>query len=546
MVSAGLALLLLINRTYAQTAVWQWSVPVRNAANNNGLARVYLWIPEHCKQLRGFIFAQHNMEEQSILENPGFRKAMSDLDFAEVWVAPAYDLFFNYSTGAGDVFNNLMHDLAEASGYAGLTQAPFIGMGHSAAASAPYYMAVWNPKRALAAISVSGQWPYFRGKPFAPDIWGDANLDHIPCLETMGEYEAAATWSAEGLRERKAHPLLPLSMLACPGRGHFASSQEKIDFIAFYIKKVVQYRLPKNTPAGAAPLLLPVNPQQTGWLADKWRDNQPPAPPAAPVAQYKGNPDDAFWFFDMETADSALAIEARYRNLKPQLVGYLQHGVLVGQKNTHQQINLRFEPLADGITFKVKCAFYDTVPGGSPRLANWTGLPVGTHIGHASGRANIAVDIVAGPMVKLDDSTFRVQPRAGYCTSSKGAYEMWFAATQPGDAEYKPAVQQAQMLVPPVNKSGRAQHIAFKPIANQRQGATGIIPVATADSGELVGFYIQDGPARIVNGRIDLTPVPPGSKFPVKVTVVAWQYGRAAPPQLQSAEPVERVFWINK
>jgi hypothetical protein len=50
--------------------------------------------------------------------------------------------------------------------------APIVGMGHSAAASMTYYLAVWNPERTLAAISISGQWPYARGQ-FAPDIWGD-------------------------------------------------------------------------------------------------------------------------------------------------------------------------------------------------------------------------------------------------------------------------------------------------------------------------------------------------------------------------------------
>jgi hypothetical protein len=41
---------------------------------------------------------------------------------------------------------------------------------------------------------------------------------------------------------------------------------------------------------------------------------------------------------------------------------------------------------------------------------------------------------------------------------------------------------------------------------------------------------------------LKFTPVPPRAKFPVRVTVVAWQYGRSAAPKLKSAEPVERSF----
>ena len=39
-----------------------------------------------------------------------------------------------------------------------------------------------------------------------------------------------------------------------------------------------------------------------------------------------------------------------------------------------------------------------------------------------------------------------------------------------------------------------------------------------------------------------LTRIPPRAKFPVKVTVVAWQYG--LPGQVQTAEPVERSFYV--
>jgi hypothetical protein len=40
--------------------------------------------------------------------------------------------------------------------------------------------------------------------------------------------------------------------------------------------------------------------------------------------------------------------------------------------------------------------------------------------------------------------------------------------------------------------------------------------------------------------------IPPRAKFPMKVTVVAWQYGHAAEPKLKSAVPVERTFNIVK
>ncbi len=49
---------------------------------------------------------------------------------------------------------------------------------------------------------------------------------------------------------------------------------------------------------------------------------------------------------------------------------------------------------------------------------------------------------------------------------------------------------------------------------------------------------------QIEGNQVVFTPIPPRSRFPVKVTVVAWQYGVAG--KVQTAEPVERSFYILK
>lgn len=529
----------------AHAAVWQWSVAVRDSRDKKENARAYLWIPPGCRKVKAFLYAQNNMEEQSILENPKFRKEMAKLGIAEVWVSPASDLFFRFNEGAGEVFTGVMNDLADVSGYQELSKAPFIGLGHSAAASNPYYMAAWDPQRALAAISVSGQWPYFRANPFAPDIWGAKNIDFIPSLETMGEYESASGWSAEGLKERQQHPSMPLSMLACPAEFHFASSDDKVIYIALFIKKALQYRLPDRSPEGEAPMLTPIDPVHTGWLADKWRLNQPPTADPAPVNDYQGDPAQAFWFFDGEIAKATADYEARYRNQNAELIGFEEAGKIIPQHNVHQQFNLTFHPLADGITFYVHATFYDTVPGGSPRPAGWAQKPVGSQIGHSGNKAAISIDRITGPFIKLDDTTFQVHPQMGFWESPH-SYELWFSASHPGGEGYKPAVQQGLMAIPPRNSKGKEQHITFNAIPDQRYGQKPIRLAATSDAGVPVGFYIQEGPAEIKGGQLKLTEIPPRSRFPIKITVVAWQYGNSSEPKLQTAIPVTRSFWISK
>ena len=263
--------------TAAQSAEWQWSTIVRGGLQNQGRSRAYLWIPPDCEQVRAVVFAQHNMEEESILENPIFRKALAEVKFAEIWCAPRWDLVFHFNQGAGEALTGILDDLADLSGYAELKVAPVVGVGHSAAASMPYYVGVWNPPRTLAAMSISGQWPYVRNQ-FAPDIWGDRTFDNIPALESMGEYEAANTWSDEGLKERQQHPQMPLSMLTNPAQGHFASTDAKVAYLAMYLKKAAQFRLPDEVAISVdqPPMLKRIDPSKSGWLVDKWRFDQPP------------------------------------------------------------------------------------------------------------------------------------------------------------------------------------------------------------------------------------------------------------------------------
>jgi hypothetical protein len=541
-----LLLLLLIGLYSAQAQEWQWSVAVPSGIDRASPARAFLWIPPACKQVRGVVFAQFNMEEISILESAQFRREMAGLDFAEIWVSPAFNPRFNFNEGAGESLSTLLKMLAEQSGYSELETAPLVPMGHSAAASAPYFMAAWAPERVLACLSVSGQWPYFRDKQFAPDIWGSRTNDYVPALETMGEYEAAATWLDEGLKERQQHPLMPLSMLACPAEGHFAATDKKVAYLAFYIKKAAQYRLPKNPSKGQRPVLKLIDPTKTGWLLEKWKPNQEPTVPAAPVARYTGDPTQAFWFFDEEHARATEAYQAGHRNQKPQLVSYLLNGRPAPQRNTHQQVNLPFQPLSDEVTFVVKGTFLDTVGGGSPRLAMWAGQPVGSPIGHAQGGGPVVISRIAGPFRQVSADTFAFNLTRGLSPQLR-AYDLWLTATHPGDAAHKPAVQQAQMVVPLRLTEGQPQRITFPKPADvpvRRTRHATVLLAATSDAGLPVRYYVREGPAEIVGNTLRFTQLPPRSKLPLAVTVLAWQRGRRQVPSAQTAEPVERTFQI--
>jgi hypothetical protein len=60
-----------------------------------------------------------------------------------------------------------------------------------------------------------------------------------------------------------------------------------------------------------------------------------------------------------------------------------------------------------------------------------------------------------------------------------------------------------------------------------------------------VYYYVREGPAEVDGDVLKFTKIPLRAKFPVKVTVVAWQYGRSIEPKLKTVEPVTREFAIE-
>ena len=66
---------------------------------------------------------------------------------------------------------------------------------------------------------------------------------------------------------------------------------------------------------------------------------------------------------------------------------------------------------------------------------------------------------------------------------------------------------------------------------------------AASDAGTKIYYYVLEGPAEVDGDVLKFTQIPPRAKFPVRVTVVAWQHG--LPGKIKSATPVARAFLIN-
>jgi len=521
-------------------AEWQWSASVESVTSSetNDHPRAFLYIPPSTQRVRAVIVGQHNMLEEGILEHPALRRAMADTGIAAVWVSPAFDGNFNVDKGAGEHFEEMMKALAEESGYVELAAAPVIPIGHSAMASFPYHFAAWKPQRTAAAISVKGTWPDFRYAD-SPK-WKDEDLAGVPLLFVNGEYEDAQGRAGKAAAFRARVPQSPLTMWVDAGGGHFDFHDRMVEAIALYLRKLVQYRLSDDGT------LKPIDPTTTGWLYDRWRKDEKPTATPAPVGSYAGNAKEAFWAFDEELARAIEVYNADAIGKKVPVVGYVQDGQVVAQNSKlHAQVPLKFLPEGDGLTFKLAAQFLDSVPEGRP--VTWTGLPAGSSIGHPSGGGPIVIDRICGSVVKLAPDTFGIRFYRIGMNNPKRSNDLWFMATQAGDAEYRRVVQQAQMRFPLKNDKGDEQTISFPPISDQPASAKSLKLSAASSAGAAVHYYIREGPAEVSDdGTITFTPIPPRAKFPVKVTVVSWQWGRSIEPKLKSAEPVEQTFHLTR
>jgi hypothetical protein len=408
--------------------------------------RAYLWIPDGCSHVKAVILAQQNMTEETIFKMPSFRNRLKEMGVALAWVAPWFSRNWDPQTNCQQVFELMMNSLATESGHQELSTAPIIPFGHSAQATFPWNFAAWNPTRTLCIISFHGDAPRTSlcGYGKANIEWGrNRNIDGIPGLMLEGEYE---WWEARvnpALAFRMMYPESCISFLCDTGRGHFDCSERTANYIALFIKKAIQQRLCADGTLRKVDV-------RNGWLAERFSPDLPAndgdgkdktcfhsaakRPSPAPYAQYKGDRHDAFWYFDREMAQLTENRYAETRGKRLQYVGFEQQGKLIPYNIKLQGgMMADFIPDADGITFRLKPVYTDS-----------------THCALSSihGTGKLHIDVISGPIKKIDDTTFRLYPYEAGTDNLQRMCSAWLVAVGEGDGRYKGAVQAIKIRIP--------------------------------------------------------------------------------------------------
>ena len=516
----------------ARSAEWQWAIDTEGKKPG----KAFLWIPPECEYVRGIFFGQQVILEQAVFEDPQVRAACAREDFAILFLVPgriAYDDFGPEGKGAA-TYIRITQELAEVSGYAEVATAPFLTIGHSGGAIWAWRMGYWKPERCFGVIGL-------RAAPIGPPKHDPkAELNGVPVLVITGQYE---TWDPElgsehhwrwcrgdMLAWRTKWKNFLGSVLVQPGAGHFNWDDKVARYVAMFIEKATQARIPTGpAPAGQQPKLKELR-KENGWLTDHILTTRSNFKTAA-YADYQGDATMAFWHIDEELARANEAF-GQTQGKKLQLVTALNERG--GPEANRWMQSVELKPLEDGITFKVRADFVKV----TPKVFSFPQEPYA--IGHAEGPIRFRP---IGSAEQVAPDTFRIRHDRFSLYRGLG---LSFMAYHPGDDEYAYTEQPCSIKFPRANKMGKDNAITFEAIPDQKLGVKSIELNATSDSGLPVRFCVLAGPAEVNGNFLSLTKIPPRTEFPVRVSLIAYQWGRSVEPLVQSAEPVERSFLVTE
>lgn len=487
------------------------------AAGDVVKATAYLWIPETCGRLRGLLVLGENVTEHGLVGHPAIRAACEASDLGIVWCSPRFMSVKTLDDSAKHVafLQELLDELAAISGHAEVATVPWLPMGESMHLRMVYHLLNAAPQRCMAGICIKNAVSLTlcenREAPLLVAVgtaqeWFQNEKDIRTKWQDLAFYDTL-------LRERQKHPAWPMSLLVEGGSGHFDCTEAMARHFGDYIRAVAKVRLPSESgkPLRAVAMTEGV---QAGL----------PLPNAA-VTESKTQIKP--WYLNEALARDAQRMAAINWKAASQLPTFLDAaGKPVSM--LYQGIT-KPVPLVtgeDGITFDVRGGLLPEIPAGF--------VGAGEPLAMAPGTPE--VEWLAGSVAPADSGRFRIAldrtwPQGPVCVTLRHR----------GTADIRDVVQPGYFQLVPNNEDA-AQEIEFEPIADQIAGATSVPLIARAGSGMKVRFYVVAGPAKVEGDVLKLTPVPPRTRFPIEITVTAWQWGRSIEPRVQTAKPMTQTF----
>lgn len=500
----------------------------------------YLWLPPACRQVRGVVILGDNVPEQGFGGHPALRAACAEQELAIVYGCPSMRLS---AVNAADgriltweqkarhniaFLQQILDALAVESGHDELRRVPWLPIGESMSLQIVSLLTRYAPERCIAGVWVKdAQWDF--ATPAVPMLaaCGTGAEWDFPKFDPFERWrEMAVNDLKDCLAKRQALPEWPGSLLVEAGSAHFSCTEAMAQSIARYVRAAARARL---TDDGA---LRPVD-LSKGYVA---RPSVPGTPAVAPKPYARATPEERRlpWYFDRALAQAAVDLAAVDWQARTQVPAFTDPEGRPIPFNRRGVTDVAPVMGPDGISFTVNATFLDHLPDGF--------VKAGTPLTHVAGQP--VVTWLRGPAIPLGRNRFQLALDRTAAPAGKDQTVL-LLASHPGDGAYHLAVHPAFVHIP-CNKNGRPQQIAFDEIPDQGVGVKGVGLHAVSDAGLPVRFYVKVGPARVRGDRLEFVDVPRYGRFPLKVTVVAWQWGHGGPDPVQSAPPVERTFLLRQ
>jgi hypothetical protein len=306
------------------------------------------------------------------------------------------------------------------------------------------------------------------------------------------------------------------------------------------VEKAVAARIPDNAPLDGPVTLKPVE-KESGWVLDPATLGKPEGKPI-PYSDWTGDPKAAFWYLDEDLAAAVQNHMIAQLAKKPQQIGLVKDG----QPDPDARMSsLSPHFLDDGATFKIEAGYVDHIDHAyfSDKAQGY--YPSDTKL--ENNGAPMLYRVNSGGLVQVGPDTFRVCPRAGPIVPQGNPWEPTLVAYNLGDEHFRPAEHPIHININIVNTDGAAQTLDFPKIPDQ--SSLNLAPIklsATASSNLPVQYFMVSGPATLAGDTLTFEKIPARARYPVRVLVSAFQWGRPNDPKIQSAGPVTQEFFIQK
>ncbi len=500
---------------------------------------LYLWVPENCKQIKGLLIMGSNVPEHFLVGDTAIRKVCATNNLGIIWSTPSFlntrrsttkdnkqlNMALEYKT-TNEFLQQLLNGLAETSGYPEVATVPWIPMGESGHLLMVDALMEYNPDRCMAGIFIKNNHlpPHNRKTPTlvafgSSQEWGQ---DKVDMRNRWNDIEDAYKTI---LTQRKLNPEWPLSYVIDGTSGHFDCTERLASYFAHYIDVVAKARLSDNGSPNLKPIKL-----EKGFLADlpvPGHENKPIKSFSSTDTAYLSSP----WYFDRYSALEAQSIAHINWKAATQLPGFLTDSGKIAPF-IFNGIS-KFSPAKmgeDGLTFTVKGIMLDELPqnfiGAGEKLPKTNTEPI--------------VEWVCGQFKPLGNNMFRISLDRSWPNTAN-----YIGVRQRGSDTIRPIFQPCGLTLPK-NTTGTKQQITFNKLEDVAEGTKSVPLVASTDANLPVNFYVVAGPAIIDHNQLVFTKIPPKSKFPVSVTVAAWQWGKNTEPKIKMADIVKQTFKINK